>query len=144
MILDETWHMFIFLVYLLEKYTCSFNDEHNVTSNSVDFNKNAKQNDTINNAVQNFNHDLEIQTSQLALDDCKVRPCIQICCRGEQENCIKTEQLKMPTKSGGEVVIDLTSNEFTVLIGKPCNEMYIMEPLELDIDRWYFDVSIKC
>lgn len=68
---------------------------------------------------------------------CQYRPCIRICCQNTDKMCVKTDVLmNVPLLDGEERNIDLKSNEFGVLVGKPCVEMYKLEPMDYADDKW--------
>jgi hypothetical protein len=54
---------------------------------------------------------------------------------------VKTKTISVPTQDEDEEEIDLSGKRYGVLTGKPCGQMYKLEPAEYDYDRWFFSVS---
>lgn len=73
---------------------------------------------------------------------CDYRPCIRTCCTLDdssdlKKNCLKTDVLQnVPVEDGDAKNISLFTKEFGVLMGKPCAEMYKLEPQDYDYDKW--------
>lgn len=75
---------------------------------------------------------------------CKVKPCIRLCCLQKEENginCVTTETLVVPTSEVDEEIVDLTGKDYGVLVGRPCEKMYVLEPQDYTDDKWFFTVS---
>lgn len=74
---------------------------------------------------------------------CEMQPCVRICCLAENKNhssCISTDTLMVPTHDEDEE-INLSDSKYGILIGRPCGNMYKLEPQEYSYDKWYFKVS---
>lgn len=86
--------------------------------------------------VKNFTEKITVEPHMRGCI-CRYRPCIRICCRGSDKMCAKSDTLnKISLPDGDERSIDLNSNEFGVLEGKPCVEMYKLEPADYEDDKW--------
>lgn len=68
---------------------------------------------------------------------CELRPCIRLCCA--EESCI-SDTLVVPTHEEDEE-IDVKGKTYGVLTGRPCEQMYKLDPQEYSDDIWYFVVS---
>lgn len=78
---------------------------------------------------------------------CKYKPCIRVCCKSDDpyDSCVKSESISVTLKDGEEEEIDLNKGSYGVLIGKPCEKTFALEPEEYDYDQWVFSVSYtKC
>lgn len=71
---------------------------------------------------------------------CLYKNCIRICCKGDsKKNCVITDTLvNIPVGEDDETNITLSSNQFGILQGKPCNEMFKLEPFDYEYDKWTF------
>lgn len=67
---------------------------------------------------------------------CLYKPCIRFCC--EDDQCFKSSTFELPTKYGHKS-IDLSTDEYGVLYGRPCKEIYRLEPEDYPEDEWNFD-----
>jgi hypothetical protein len=92
-----------------------------------------------------YNFILEEGVNRVTVDShirgciCKYKPCIRVCCRGNQSSfCVKTSILEVPTTFQGDLTINLDANEYGVLEGKPCVDAFRLEPLEEPNDVWNF------
>lgn len=118
------WHMLSFLL-----NCCTFIRPDNVTTGLTNFTF-----ENFKNLTTNIKSQTRVCTSNF--------PCIRICCLGEHENdflCVTTKTLAVPTLNGSEI-IDFSANKYYVIEGKPCGNMFILEPQEEEKDRWYFQV----
>ncbi|KAG5681897.1 hypothetical protein PVAND_011303 [Polypedilum vanderplanki] len=72
---------------------------------------------------------------------CKYRKCIRLCClggEGKHQACVKTTTLQVPTHEEDNIIIDIESHEYGILVGKPCKQLYRLEPNDYDDDKWVF------
>ncbi|KAG5672361.1 hypothetical protein PVAND_002494 [Polypedilum vanderplanki] len=69
---------------------------------------------------------------------CKYKPCIRVCCRGQNSLCVKNSILNVPTNYQGDIAINLDSHDYGVLEGKPCVDIYRLEPEIEKTDAWNF------
>lgn len=68
---------------------------------------------------------------------CQYKPCVRLCCQGLDKMCVKSDTLRnVPLPDAEERNIDLNGNEFGILVGKPCAEMYKLEPMDYEFDKW--------
>lgn len=72
---------------------------------------------------------------------CEYRPCIRTCGMCDdgdlKKHCMKTDVLQnVPVEDNEEKNISIFTKEFGVLMGKPCVEMYKLEPLDYVDDKW--------
>lgn len=135
-----------------EEIPCKLQDTVDISSGSQDISGNfhhegtVYQNGTfteVNYILQNLTNKIQVET-QVRGCICKYKPCIRICCSLSNGNiCEKPETLKVQTKQGDERIIDLNGRDYGVLMGRPCKDMYLLEPKDYDYDRWYFLVSFS-
>ena len=133
------------------EFPCDFIDTRNISSgifrqdgsyfhNGVTYPKNLIT--TFDYVLDHFDGKVDVQPHVRGCI-CKVRPCIRICCRDGlniESDCVKTGKLSVPARNGSEE-IDLRSDQFAVIEGWPCKNMYTLEPAENDYDKWFFEVN---
>lgn len=69
---------------------------------------------------------VELRTSSALRECTKAHPCVRFCCA----NCTKDFDVK--DQPGAEKMI----TDYQALFGRPCGEMYVLEPAEYPYDRW--------
>ena len=80
--------------------------------------------------------------SSREIENCRKHACMRICCRAEENSnsaCISTTTIIVPTEDEDEE-INLNDTKYNILVGRPCENMYMLEPLDYSDDRWYFKV----
>jgi G protein-coupled receptor Mth (Methuselah protein) len=131
--------------------SCDFIDTVNITSGHLDQHGSFHHNGTVftKGSFAEFDYVLENFTTKTKVEPhirgciCEFKPCIRVCCRGAEKSCVETEKLLVPLTKETQKEIDLTSNEYEFLNGKPCKNMFVLEPEEEDQDFWIFSVSFK-
>lgn len=137
--------------FLHSRGPCSILDTINITSGYLDNNGNFHHNGVVyedgtfaeyDYIVKDFKNKIKVEP-HIRGCICKYRPCIRLCCDDNDNNtsCVKTDSIIVPT-SDDEIEIDLFGKQYGVLVGRPCKEMYILEPAQYEYDRWSFTVSI--
>lgn len=133
-----------------EEIPCKFLDTVDISSGTQDINGNFHHEGTIyqKGTFAEFEYVLKNFTIKVKVKKhvrgciCKYKPCIRICCPLSDGNiCKRPDTLKVPTKQGDEMIIDLNERGYGFLMGRPCKEMYNLEPQNYDYDRWYLLVS---
>lgn len=79
---------------------------------------------------------------------CELKKCLRVCrfCsnndKSVDKDCVKTEILTVASDetTNIETEISLRDNSYTVLTGKACGFMVVLEPEEFDEDKWFFKV----
>ena len=131
---------------------CNFIDTINITSGHPDQNGNFHHNGVIykkgtfleyNYVVEDFTKKVEVE-KHIRGCVCLYKACIRLCCTDTEDansTCIKTESINVPTQDDEEEEIDLNGKTYGVLTGRPCRQMYKLEPAQYEYDRWIFSVS---
>jgi G protein-coupled receptor Mth (Methuselah protein) len=129
---------------------CDFIDTINISSGYLDQNGNYRHQGNIykKGMFANYNFEVEHFSEIKKVEPhvrgcvCELKTCLRLCCLENldvESDCVKTETLSVPIKSGNSE-IDLKSEEYAVIEGWPCENMYSLEPLEFEYDDWYFEV----
>lgn len=131
---------------VLNNGPCNFLDTVNITGGYKDNEKRFHYKDVIFEfgTYGEYDYIIENFTIKISVEPhirgciCRYKNCIRICCKEDREICVKSDTLyKIPLPDGDERNLDLNSNEYGVLIGKPCQEMYRLEPEDYpDDDKW--------
>lgn len=130
---------------------CNFLDTINITSENIDQNGNYHLKGVVlkKEMFASYNYIVKNLTQIVQVEPhirgciCDLKPCIRLCCTRDESNssdCIQSNKLIVPTHDEDEE-IDLTSDHYGVLVGRPCAKMYKLEPQDYPDDRWYFMVS---
>lgn len=132
---------------------CNFFETINITSGHLDQYGNFHHDDVVyrrgtfqeyDYILRNFSIHVKVPVHVRGCV-CLYKTCIRLCnkCDNElTENCVRSSRLIMPTEDDEEE-IDLDDNKFGVLVGKPCNRMYELEPAQYPDDQWTFSVSLN-
>lgn len=132
---------------------CNFMNTVNITGGHLDQNGNYHFKGTVykNGTFDLYNYIVENLTEVVEVEPhfrgclCDNQPCIRICCTSDNNNnsaCVSSDTLVVPTyEAEGEEIDWVTGRRYGVLFGKPCKEMYKLEPLDYPDDKWYFVVS---
>lgn len=148
--------MFMFITFrsassnVLNEGPCNYMDTINITKDGwIDINQDFHFNDIIfkRGTYAEYNYIFENMTEKILVEPhfrgciCEYKPCIRICCKhSNSENkkyCVMSDTLmNVPIEEGEEKNISLDTQEFGVLQGKPCAEMFKLEPLDYEYDKW--------
>lgn len=122
---------------------CDFKDSVNITGGSLDDKGNYLHNGIIYSpgTFQSVNF-IKVNFSEIVLTlqhvrgcICFYKPCLRICC--DEQECIDDNLiLNIYGEDELEVEIDLNQNIYGVLRGRPCQELYRLEPEDYDEDKW--------
>lgn len=136
---------------------CNFYDTINITSGHRDDKENFIYKDVVfrYGTYGLYDYVIENSTVKVFVDPhyrgcvCEYKPCIRLCCLesagGKNERCLKTQEFQVETNDGEEKTLDIHSDEYGVLMGRPCNRMYQLEPQDYPDDHWTFlKVSFPC
>lgn len=137
---------------VLNEGPCNFMDTVNITDGGwIDHNGDYHFSDVLfkRGTFAEYDYILENITNKIPVDPhyrgciCEYKPCIRICCmhvNDENRNyCVLSDTLvNIPIEDGEEKNISLKTDEFGVLQGKPCSEMFKLEPLDYEYDKWIF------
>jgi Methuselah N-terminus len=134
-----------------KKSSCHILDTVNVTAGRLDQFNNLHHNGMVyqRGTFEQYDYIIENGTEiKVPLHTrgcvCGIKPCIRLCCAVEEDNhelCISSSAtLEVPTQDLDEE-IDLTGKIYEVLVGRPCEKMYKLEPQDYSDDRWIFSVS---
>lgn len=129
--------------------SCDFLDTVNITSGYLDQHGSFHHDGIvfIKGSFAEFDYVFESFTTKTKVEShirgcvCKFKPCIRICCRGERNQCVKSEKLSLPLNNGIQKEIDLNANEYGVLVGQSCKTTFDLMPEEDERDAWTFSVS---
>lgn len=136
--------------------SCNFLDTINVTSGRLDQYKNLHHNGMVfqKGTFEQYDYVMENGTEMKVEPHirgcvCGFKPCIRVCCMVENDNhniCVSsTASLSIPTQDEDEesssISISMDSKDYEVLVGRPCGQMYRLEPQDYTDDRWIFSVS---
>lgn len=131
---------------------CDFMETINITSGHLDQHGNYLYNGNVfkKGSYGEYRYAIENRTT-VKVDShvrgciCHLKPCIRLCCTEEIANgsCVTSNTLLVPTLDDEEE-IDVTGKKFGVLVGRPCDVMYRLDPVIYDDDKWYFLVSAEC
>jgi Methuselah N-terminus len=134
-----------------KKSFCHFLDTVNVTAGRLDQFNNLHHNGMVyqKGTFEQYDYVMENGTElKVPMHTrgcvCGLKPCIRLCCAVEEEDhelCIPSSAtLNVPTQDEDEE-ISLTSKTYEVLVGRPCKQMYKLEPQDYPDDKWIFSVS---
>lgn len=145
--------LFAFLISFVncEKWTakCDFLDSINITDGHEDTHGNF-----IHNGVTfrpgtfaiadfiyaNFNEKIQVDRHYRGCI-CLYKSCIRVCC--ENEECESINSLEVPTADEPEKVISMKENIYGVLTGRPCGQMYQLEPIFNENEQWVLN-NVSC
>jgi G protein-coupled receptor Mth (Methuselah protein) len=133
----------------LQQIPCNFMSTINITGGYVD-----SENNFVHNGIKfrpgkyaQYNYIIVNFTERVTVEPhirgclCEYKSCIRLCClysEKQNPNCIQTTVLQVPTQKDGEISLDLENDEFGILIGRPCADVYKLEPLDYPDDDWSF------
>lgn len=73
---------------------------------------------------------------------CKNKACLRFCCLNATEDCIQPNIFSIINKENEEEIINLSDNNYDVLLGRSCEHMYVLD--EEALEFWnFFEVSTK-
>ena len=134
---------------VLNEGPCNFLDTVNITEGWKDINGDFHYKEIIFRfgTYAEYSYIFENNTEKVPVEPhfrgciCKYKPCVRICCKPSDDenkkNCLISDTLlNIPIEDGEEKNISIYTDEFGVLFGKPCVEMYKLEPLDYEYDKW--------
>lgn len=127
---------------------CDFKDTVNITGGYKDGKGNYLHNGIIYspgtfasiNLILNRQNELIPTAQHVRGCICLCKPCLRFCCA--ENECIKDNSFMLTTEDDNEVLIDLNGGDYGVLMGRPCKEMYKLDPEDYEDDQWVF-VSVS-
>jgi hypothetical protein len=129
--------------------SCNYYDTVNISSGRMDAHENfhfegitfEKGSYSLYDYImQNFTDKVDVEEHYRGCI-CRYRNCIRLCCVSDEEKheaCVKSTILQAPTQDQDDFQIDLDAHEYGALVGKPCGQMYRLEPLDYADDQWFF------
>lgn len=133
--------------------SCKFADTVNITDGYKDSDQNFVHNGDVYpygtyqefDYVENFAHVKTNVNPHIRGCVCKLKPCIRFCCHKNSKECIPSNKLTVKIENEETKVIDIGENNYGILIGRPCEKIYHLEPEDYDDDRWIFiNVGLEC
>ncbi|XP_070491483.1 uncharacterized protein [Chironomus tepperi] len=124
--------------------SCKFIESVNITGGYIDSNQNYVYKGDVYppGTYQEFDYIEEVEQVKVNVDPhirgciCKLKPCIRFCCHIHDNKCNIPDVFSVKNDNGDDFEINVNDNKFGIVIGRPCEKLYFLEPEEFQEDLW--------
>ena len=134
------------------KEPCAYIDTVNITSGQMDDNGNIIFNGTLfpKEMYAQYNYEIVNYVERKSVNQhtrgclCLIKPCIRLCCYTDETNaaesnssiqCVSKNTISVQTNDDMQDV-NLNDGSYGVLVGRPCSDMYAIEPEDHPDEIW--------